>query len=97
MVRTVSIILAALALLLSADASARTTIHHFDVADIFNNPEYASRLQGVTFYFGDQAHGEIVKSYGEYRTNKKTNAFNKSDKEACEWVVSIARVTQPCN
>ncbi len=90
MTRTVSIVIAALLLLLSADASARTTIHHFDVADIFNNPEYASRLQGVTFYFGGQSHGEIVKSYGEYRTNKKTNAFNKSDKEACEWVMLSA-------
>ena len=90
MTRTVSIVIAALVLLLSADASARTTIHHFDVADIFNNPEYASRLQGVTFYFGGQSHGEIVKSYGEYRTNKKTNAFNKSDKEACEWVMLSA-------
>ena len=90
MTRTVSIVLAALLVLFSADASARTTIHHLEVADIFNNPEYASRLEGVTFYFGGQSHGEIAKSYGEYRTNKKTNAFNKSDKEACEWVMLSA-------
>jgi uncharacterized protein YbjQ (UPF0145 family) len=90
MTRTISIIMAALLVLLSADASARTTIHHLDVADIFNNSEYASRLQGVTFYFGGQSHGKVAKSYGEYRTNKKTNAFNKSDKEACEWVMLSA-------
>ena len=90
MTRTVSILLAALLVLFAAEASARTTIHHFDVADIFNNPEYASRLKGVSFYFGDQSHGEVAKSWGEYRTNKKTNAFNKSDKEACEWVMLSA-------
>lgn len=90
MTRTVSIILAALVLLVSADASARNTVHNFDVADIFNNPEYADRLNGVTFYFGGQSHGKVAKSWGEYRTNKKTNAFNKSDKEACEWVMLSA-------
>ncbi len=84
------IIFAAFVLLLSANALARDTVHHFDLADIFNNPEYADRLNGVNFYFGGQSHGKIAKSWGEYRTNKKTNAFNKSDKEACEWVMLSA-------
>lgn len=90
MTRTVSTFLIVLMVLFSANASARTTILHLDVESIFNNPEYASRLEGVKFYFGDQAHGEVAKSYGEYRTNKKTNAFNKSDQEACEWVMLSA-------
>jgi uncharacterized protein YbjQ (UPF0145 family) len=44
----------------------------------------------VSFYFGNQPHPEIIKNLGEDRTNKKTNAFNKSDKEACEWVMLSA-------
>jgi uncharacterized protein YbjQ (UPF0145 family) len=80
----------AVLLLFSADASARTTIHHLDVANIFNNPEYASRLEGVNFYFGNSPHPEAVRVIGERRTNQKTNAFNKTDIEACEWVMLSA-------
>ena len=80
----------AVLLLLSADATARTTIHHLDVANISNNPEYASRLEGVSFYFGSTPYPEPVKVIGERRTNQKTNAFNKSDIEACEWVMLSA-------
>ena len=93
MTRQFSTIIAALLLLLSADASARTTILHLDVADVLNNPEYASRLQGVSFYFGNQPHPAPVNTYGEYRTNKKTNAFNKTDLEACQWVMLSALLT----
>ncbi len=74
----------------ATDASARTTIHHLDVADFFSNPDYASQLQGVTFYFGNTPHPAPVKVIGERRTNQKTNAFNKSDIEACEWVMLSA-------
>ena len=80
----------AMLVLFSSGASARTTIHHLDVANIFNNPEYASRLDGVKFYFGDSAHPEPVRIIGERRTNQKTNAFNKTDIEACEWVMLSA-------
>ena len=36
--------------------------------------------------FGDTPHPPIAKRIGTFTSNKKTNAFNKSDKEACEWV-----------
>jgi len=45
-----------------------------------------NRLQGIEFYFGDQKHPEVIEDLGEFDTNKKTNAFAKSDKKACEWV-----------
>ena len=34
----------------------------------------------------------VIKNFGEYRTNKKTNAFGKSDHEACNWVMMSALV-----
>ena len=83
-------LVAAVLLVACVDASARTTIHHLDVAAIFNNPEYASRLEGVSFYFGNTPYPEPVKVIGERRTNQKTNAFNKTDIEACEWVMLSA-------
>jgi uncharacterized protein YbjQ (UPF0145 family) len=67
------------------DAQARDTRYKFPVQAVLDNPEYARRLSGVTFYFGDSAHPAIVEDFGEYRSNRKTNAVGKSDREACEW------------
>src|SRR5512134_288874 len=66
-------------------AVARDDVGTYALADVLNNPEYATRLEGVKFFFGKQKHPPIGRSFGEYQSNKKTNAFNKSDKEACEW------------
>ncbi len=79
-----------LCLFVSADASARTTLHQFPAAEELNKPDFATQISGVKFYFGSQAHPAITQSFGEYRTNKKTNAFNKSDREACDWVFRSA-------
>lgn len=66
-------------------AHARDEIMQFPIVDVMQNDEYASRLEGVQFFFGDQAHPAVGHNYGEFQSNKKTNAFNKSDKGACEW------------
>lgn len=39
----------------------------------------------VSFYFGTSPHPKAIKTLGSVRSNKKTNAFNKTDKEACDW------------
>lgn len=90
MSRNLSFLMLAVLLFVSTDASARTTIHHLDVADVLNNPAYANRLQGVSFYFGNSPHPAPSNVFGEYRTNKKTNAFRKTDVEACQWVMLSA-------
>jgi hypothetical protein len=77
--------LAAAMLMVSAVAGARDDVQTFPLADVFGNAEYAQRLEGVKFFFGDQAHPAIDKSFGEFMSNKKTNAVGKSDKKACEW------------
>jgi len=74
------------------DAIARNTLHQFSISEVMENPDFANRLQGVSFYFGDQAHPAPAKNHGEYRTNKKTNAFGKSDLKACQWVMLSALV-----
>jgi len=85
-----SLLFAVIAFLAGADAFARNTIHEYDIADVLNNEEYASRLSGVAYYFGDQEYPAVAQKFGEYRTNKKTNAFNKSDLAACQWVMLSA-------
>lgn len=38
----------------------------------------------IKLYFGNQPAPRVAKSIGEWTANKKTNAFNKTDQEACE-------------
>lgn len=73
-------------------AQARDTLHNFSVKDVLEQEEHAARLEGIKFYFGDQAHPAVKRKLGHYKTNKKTNAFKKSDRVACEWAFMSAMV-----
>lgn len=80
-------------ILLVSSAFARDDVGVFSVAEAMALEQTKSALgDSVSFYFGDSKHGKTVKTFGESRTNKKTNAFNKSDKEACQWVFLSAMV-----
>jgi uncharacterized protein YbjQ (UPF0145 family) len=57
-------------------------------ADVMS--KYASDLSGVAFYFGNQHHPRVVETLGSYVANRKTNAFNKTDAEACERIALTA-------
>ncbi len=58
------------------------------------SPEFKERLDPqIRFYFGKQKHPKIKESFGNFATNKKTNAFNKSDEEACRWVMLSAMLS----
>ena len=69
-------------LVVSTVSHARDDVGDYPVAEALNNSALGSN---ISFYFGDTKHPDIVKNYGEFRTNKKTNAFNKTDTEACNW------------
>ena len=75
---------------MTAELEARDTRHRYLISEVMNNPEYAARLEGVTFYFGEQAHPETLEDFGEWPTNKKTNAFGKTDQFACQWAMLSA-------
>ena len=78
--------LTALSLLLLAagTAQARDTSHKLKIAEVLAGAEAKVKLDpGIALYFGPAQHGEIAASLGEFQSNKKTNAFNKSDEEAC--------------
>ncbi len=75
------------ALLLSTTTQARDNIQTYSIEEALNANSGKSRLgDRVKFYFADQTYGSASRKFGEYRTNKKTNALNKSDAEACRWV-----------
>ena len=68
----------------SGSALARNDVADFSIAEVMSQEQAKEALGNeVRFYFGNQGHGRVLKNWGEVSTNKKTNAFLKSDKEAC--------------
>jgi hypothetical protein len=73
---------------LSSQAYSRDTTVMISIEEAFASADYQEKLDpNITFYFGEQPHPKIEKSLGNYTTNKKTNAFNKSDEGACKWAI----------
>lgn len=73
-------------LLAAGNAAARNDQQMFSVDEALNTPAAKEKIDPeIKLYFGNQKHPKIAKEFGEWKTNKKTNGFNKSDKEACEW------------
>ncbi len=46
--------------------------------------------ESIQFFLAGTQHPSVIKSHDEFRSNKKTNAFGKSDEEACKWVLLSA-------
>ena len=72
-------------LLLIPASFARDDIGSYAIADALAIEEYKNLLGNeIRFYCGTNKPKNIQKIYGEFGTNKKTNAFNKTDKAACQ-------------
>lgn len=79
--------------LFSSLAFARDDIGSYSIAEVLGSETAKAKLgSDIAFYFGEQVYPEPKQKWGEIRTNKKTNAFNKSDREACEWVFLSALI-----
>ena len=89
--RSLLTVLACLVCLTSVHA--REDMKSFAIESVLESDPGKAKLTGIAFYFGDQAHPKVVKSLGEWSTSKKTNAFNKSDQEACDWAFLTAMIT----
>lgn len=80
------ITLAALAaLLMASQVYARNTIATYSIDEALKS-ESGKIDSGISLYFAGQPHPTIIKSFGTFATNKKTNAFGKSDLAACQHV-----------
>ena len=81
-------------MIVSFAVDARDTIVRVSVEEAMTTEDAKVKLDvGVRFFFGDQKHAEIVTRIGTYTANKKTNAFNKSDQEACKWAFLSAMIS----
>ena len=92
MLRNVLIAAATTALLaFSSAADARETRLELSLQELLNSP--AAREAGidgsVRFYLAGQS-ANVQQRFGEGVANRKTNAANKSDEEACRWVALSA-------
>ncbi|MGB1262139.1 MAG: excinuclease ABC subunit A [Cognaticolwellia sp.] len=80
--------------IISTGSIARDDVADYSVADAMKIPKISSAIgSGVKFYFSGQQHAKAEKTFGEFQSNKKTNAFGKSDKEACQWAFASAMKT----
>jgi hypothetical protein len=73
---------------------ARDTVQSFSVEKAMNSANGKAKLgEDIRFAFGETSLGSVAKNYGEFRTNKKTNAFGKSDEVACNWAFLSAMIS----
>ena len=85
---TKSLIPLAVALLsIPTVGAARDDRLKFPIKEAISTPAAKAKLPpGVSFYFGDVPHPEVMESFGQTIVNLKTNAVGKSDLTACQWV-----------
>jgi hypothetical protein len=66
----------------------------FSIDEAMSTEDAKAKLdKGIHFYFGDQKHPAVAKRFGEFMSNKKTNAFNKTDERACQWAFLSAMLS----
>lgn len=80
-------LIASALLLVAPNAFSRDSALMFSIEEAMQSADFQDRLDpNIRFYFGNQQHSSELQSFGRFTTNKKTNAFGKSDGEACRWV-----------
>lgn len=75
-----------LALAAALPAQARDTKHLLPLDSASSMKDKEGVLDGsVKFYFAGQPHPAVLEKISTEVTNMKTNAFGKSDEDACKW------------
>lgn len=70
---------------MATSSVARDFVSDYSISEAISVGKSRGMFGNVSFYFGTQKHGKVNKNFGSFSSNKKTNAFGKSDKEACQW------------
>ena len=95
MKQTVMGLVTLVALSIAIPAAARDDRLKFPVdAALAKGQNYKEKLDPqIKLYFGKPSKLKVAKTIGEWTSNKKTNAFNKSDQEACNIAFISAAVS----
>jgi uncharacterized protein YbjQ (UPF0145 family) len=83
--RSILALATAASLLVATAACARNTLHDLPVQGA-KDSRHATTLLDVRFYMAGEKHSKIAKTIGEWPTSQRTNAFNKTDEDACNLV-----------
>lgn len=82
---------AAVAIVVAQPVMARDEVMHMAFRDVLNSPAAKEKLDGtVKFYLSGAKTPKIVKKLNSDVSNHKTNGFNKSANESCQWVALTA-------
>jgi uncharacterized protein YbjQ (UPF0145 family) len=82
----ITVFITAIIVLGTVNVEARDDHGMWSISEALNTEDAKQKLnKDIRFYFGDQSHPKITKNFGEFMSNKKTNAFNKTDERACQW------------
>lgn len=74
-------------------SAARDTKYLLPIAVAMEVKDAKDKLDGsIKFYFGDQPAPKVISKLGSDVSNRKTNAFGKSDEKACNWAFLSAMV-----
>ena len=86
--KTLVLVLGALGFLtLAKVADARDDRLRLPIADVLNSADAKAKLDpGVALYFGKQPYAPPAQRMTVTTASKKTNFFNKTDEEGCNWV-----------
>jgi uncharacterized protein YbjQ (UPF0145 family) len=80
-------------LAISWPAEARNTKHLLPIAEALAVKDAQEKLDGsIKFFFGNQETPKILAKLGSDQSNRKTNAFGKSDEAACNWAFLSAMI-----
>ena len=84
-----------IALVIALPAAARDDRLKFPVQGaLAKGQSYKEKLDPqIKLYFGKPSKLKVAKTIGEWTSNKKTNAFNKTDQEACDIAFISAAVS----
>jgi hypothetical protein len=74
----------------SSSAYARDDRLKFPIQPLLESAKAKDALLAVPLHFAEASPTKFESKYGSVSTNKKTNAFMKSDQEACEWAMLSA-------
>jgi len=87
------VVAAILALTFSSAALSRDTKHLLPIEEAMNTPDAQQQLDdSIKFYFADEGHPRVTQRIPGVVASRKTNAFMKSDEEACSWVFLSAMI-----
>lgn len=65
-------------------AFARTTFLDLSVSQATGSARGKQKLLDVPLYMKGQTHAAVAKSFGSFTSNRRTNAFGRSDPAACQ-------------